>query len=83
MPRLDWQNAAACKAADPELFFPVSEKGKAERDVARARAVCDSCLVRKQCLDYAMATAEANGIWGGLTEEERGQLRTRRLRKAG
>ena len=69
--QLDWWRAAACRTADPDLFFPVSSAGPGREDVARAKAVCASCGVRRQCLQFALATRQAHGVWGGTTEEER------------
>ena len=67
----DWWKSAACQDADPELFFPVSAVGPGREDIARAKAVCASCLVRQPCLEFALATHQVHGVWGGLTEEER------------
>ena len=69
--RLDWWESAACRTADPDLFFPVSTVGAGRDEVARAKAVCASCGVRRQCLQFALATRQAHGVWGGTTEEER------------
>ncbi len=71
----EWRSLAACRSADPELFFPISAKGRAAAEIARAKAVCARCRVRSQCLDYALATHQVHGIWGGTTEEERYLLR--------
>jgi WhiB family redox-sensing transcriptional regulator len=68
---LDWRLLAACRSTDPDLFFPVSSKGKPVEDAAKAKAVCARCLVQRQCLAFALRTRQAHGIWGGLTEEER------------
>ena len=68
---LDWWRDAACQTVDPDLFFPVSSLGPGRDEVARAKAVCASCPVRRQCLQFALATRQAHGVWGGLTEEER------------
>jgi len=65
-----WQRAAACRSADPELFFPVSSSGRSLEQEERAKAVCRTCMVRRQCLQYAIAANE-EGVWGGMTEEER------------
>jgi WhiB family transcriptional regulator, redox-sensing transcriptional regulator len=70
-----WQDLAACRTADPELFFPVSEAGPALGQVARAKAVCATCSVREKCLDYALATRQPHGVWGGTSEEDRRLLR--------
>jgi WhiB family transcriptional regulator, redox-sensing transcriptional regulator len=62
---------AACQRVDPELFFPVSAIGPARAQVAQAKAICAGCGVRKICLDYALATRQPHGVWGGMTEDER------------
>ncbi len=72
----EWQMAAACRDADPSLFFhPEGERGprKAARDNA-ARAVCATCPVLEQCRSHALKVREPYGVWGGLTEEERDLL---------
>lgn len=70
--RYDWQEGAACKEADPDLFFP--ERGSPGDS---AKRVCVNCEVRLECLEYALANGERYGIWGGLTERERTRLRRR------
>lgn len=67
----DWRSAAACQATDPDLFFPVSGSGKSLEQVERAKAICAACPVRPDCLAFALRIGQADGIWGGLTEEER------------
>jgi WhiB family redox-sensing transcriptional regulator len=74
--RRDWWRTAACREADPELFFPVTAEGPGAGEAARAKAVCAGCLVRRQCLQYALATHQLHGVWGGTTEDER-HLRVR------
>jgi WhiB family redox-sensing transcriptional regulator len=69
--RRDWWRAAACRTADPDIFFPVSAHGPGSDDIARAKAVCAGCPVRRQCLQFALATHQMHGVWGGTTEEER------------
>ena len=69
--RRDWWEAAACRTADPDLFFPVSSVGPGRDEVARAKEVCAGCRVLRQCLQFALATRQAHGVWGGTTEEER------------
>ena len=70
----DWREHAACRDADPELFFPVSDMGPGARQVTQAKAVCAGCPVRTRCLDYAMDNALDHGIFGGTTECERRDL---------
>lgn len=78
--RRDWWLLAACREADPELFFPVTAHGPGARETARAKAVCATCRVRRQCLQFALATHQAHGVWGGTTEDER-RLHARRERE--
>ena len=54
----------------PVLFYP----GRGE-DCAQARAVCEGCSVRADCLDYALKYRVKFGIWGGTTELERRHIR--------
>jgi len=65
-----WRDLALCAETDPELFFV--EKGGTARP---AKRICRQCEVRAECLDYAMANGERFGIWGGLTERERGMVK--------
>jgi WhiB family redox-sensing transcriptional regulator len=73
----DWRTAGACLNADPDLFFPVSPAGHGARQIEEAREICASCRVRRQCLEFAMRTGEAQGIWGGTTPEDRARRRRR------
>ena len=70
---LSWQERSLCAQTDPEAFFP--EKGGSTRD---AKRVCEACVVKDQCLEYAMENDERFGIWGGLSERERRRLRRAR-----
>jgi WhiB family redox-sensing transcriptional regulator len=70
-----WRNRAMCRDTDPELFFPVGTTGQALLQIAKAKSVCDECLVKGECLDFAMETNQDTGIWGGFSEEERRQMR--------
>ncbi len=68
-----WQEQANCLGVDPDLFFP--ERGASTRE---AKAVCRSCEVQGDCLEYALAHGEKFGIWGGLSERERRRVRRAR-----
>lgn len=70
-PDIDWQEAAMCRQADPELFFPIGTTGAAVGETQRAKAVCARCPVQRPCLAYAMTTGQDFGIWGGRDENER------------
>lgn len=71
----DWRSRGLCVGEDPDMFFPShGEPG------TKARQICDGCAVRDQCLDYAVE-ADEFGIWGGLDQQERRNLRRKRQRR--
>ena len=43
-----------------------------------AKEVCRGCVVREDCLEYALSHGEKFGIWGGMSERERRRLRRQR-----
>ncbi|HVR78071.1 MAG TPA: WhiB family transcriptional regulator [Acidimicrobiia bacterium] len=73
----DWRNLAACSGNQHNLFFPTD--GADETSAGRARAICASCPVSADCLEYALETNQRAGIWGGTTEDERKSLRRKWL----
>lgn len=76
-----WQDRAACKGMDPTIFFGPEHtevvKEKRDREEA-AKQICRTCPVNQECLEHALESKEAYGIWGGLTELERKALLRRR-----
>ena len=72
---MDWRHEAACREVDPELFFPIGTTGPALEQIETARRICTACHVARECLEFALATNQEAGIWGGTTEEERRKLR--------
>jgi WhiB family redox-sensing transcriptional regulator len=71
----DWRDVAACRQCDPDLFFPIGSSGPAIVQIEAAKAVCHGCDALAQCLAFALATNQESGVWGGMSEEERRQLR--------
>ena len=76
----DWQRHALCRGMDSSVFFsPLGERGALRRArEERARAVCVRCPVREDCARTALRGGEQYGVWGGLTEHEREEVRLRR-----
>ncbi|MBA4860998.1 WhiB family transcriptional regulator [Streptomyces sp. PSKA54] len=68
---MDWRERAECLRVDPDLFFPISNSGPTLRQIDEAKAVCRRCPVVERCLDWAVRTGQAEGIWGGTTDGER------------
>ena len=73
VPERSWQRQANCMGVDPDLFFP--ERGASTRE---AKEVCRGCVVRQDCLEYALTNGEKFGIWGGMSERERRRIRRAR-----
>jgi len=59
----------ACKGLDINIFYPVGGEG-----VAEAKAICNKCTVKTECLKYALEYGENEGIWGGETERSRASM---------
>jgi len=78
----DFRHRAVCRDEDPELFFPVGTSGPAVEQEAEAKAVCHRCPVAAECLAFALETGQDHGVFGGMSETERRQLRRRRSRSA-
>jgi WhiB family redox-sensing transcriptional regulator len=70
-----WHAEAACRQPPPGVtWFP--EPGQ---DVRAAKAVCAACPVQTECRAWALAqTSDLKGVWGGISERERRQMRSRR-----
>jgi WhiB family redox-sensing transcriptional regulator len=75
----DWRDEARCRDEDPDLFFPVGSGAPAMLQTERAKAVCHRCPVMRECRQWALATGQEVGVWGGLGEDE---LRTARRQAA-
>ena len=68
----EWLSRAACKG-ETDSFFSYDEEVMEE-----ARAICEDCPVRKECLQTALADRNHYGVWGGTTASERRRIhRTR------
>ncbi|AWG51604.1 WhiB family transcriptional regulator [Mycobacteroides abscessus] len=65
---LEWQNHAACKGMDTNLWYP--ERG-ASRECQLAKSICHDCPVKIQCREYAVSHQEQWGLWGELSLKDR------------
>ncbi len=74
---LSWRQRGACRGLDPDIFYPPSDD-----DAGEAKAVCAQCQVRQACLEFALDTREAEGIWGGATARERRRVLRQRRKTA-
>lgn len=79
-----WRQRAARKGMDPNIFFPISDfvGGRGPKvdseEVVYAKSICDVCVVRVQCLEFALSIRELDGVWGGTTGSNRKSILRRR-----
>ncbi|MFT4089002.1 MAG: WhiB family transcriptional regulator [Gordonia sp. (in: high G+C Gram-positive bacteria)] len=75
----DWQRLGECRGLDSSVFFhPEGERGHARlQRERRAKQVCAGCPVLIQCRTHALEVDEPYGIWGGLSEHDRNEIRRR------
>ena len=70
----DWRIRAACRGPRTEVFYPPVTGERRDEKLLRehmAKAICDLCAVRGQCLKFALQRGETHGIRGGTSEAER------------
>jgi WhiB family transcriptional regulator, redox-sensing transcriptional regulator len=81
---MSWEARAACRGEVAALFFGPEGERRPERELREkaAKAVCAACPVRRQCLECALSADIRDGIWGGLTEDERRRERRYRRRRS-
>jgi hypothetical protein len=68
-----WQTNAICKDVPTDLFYP--GRGMLVSKIIKDK--CAVCPVKDACLEHALKY-EAYGYWGGTTEKDRVEIRTRR-----
>ena len=70
---LTWINLSACKTYNAVGADWYADPGVPAQKLAIS--ICQGvCQVREQCLDYAIATEERHGVWGGYTINQRQAL---------
>jgi WhiB family redox-sensing transcriptional regulator len=75
-----WRLDASCRSIEPSLFFPIGVTRQAHDQIGAAKQICATCPVTRPSLEFAIATNQDNGVWGGTSEEERRALRRKWLR---
>lgn len=70
MENLEWVDKSACADMNPDIFFP--KKGD-YRTLMLAKSICADCVVKEECLEYAIKT-RASGVYGGTSEKQRRQI---------
>ena len=74
------RDRAACLSVDPEMFFPIGNTDPALLQIEEAKAVCRRCEVIGTCLSWAIESRQDEGVWGGLSAEERRALKRHNAR---
>lgn len=77
-----WEADAPCREIGTEVFHPTGRGADLAAAVLTAKAICrQQCPYREQCLALALEREgnadrySRDGIWGGLTPQERAALR--------
>lgn len=76
-----WHTDAACRDTNTAKFFIEPRTKHQHEQIFQAKQICNSCPVKKRCLEYALNNHIRDGIWGGYTtRQRRGIARDRRNR---
>jgi hypothetical protein len=70
---VDEIGAVPCRTSDPEAWWP----DRRDLDSPRTRLAvqgCWRCSARSECLAYAVAAGEREGVWGGQLPHERASV---------
>ena len=75
-----WQEKGLCRDKDSEVFFLESNMRGDNKNhhISVAKSICKPCPVKNECLGHALAVPENYGVWGGLSEEERAIILSKR-----
>jgi WhiB family redox-sensing transcriptional regulator len=66
-----WRDDALCRDYPDLDFFDIKGLGKR---LEALRDVCNRCIVREDCLQFALDNEENYGVYGGLLPNERKAL---------
>ena len=66
----EWQLKAACRGLDSEVFFCPN---KETQEIALR--LCNQCPVKRECLEFALAEEQTEGVWGGKLPEDRVKMK--------
>jgi WhiB family redox-sensing transcriptional regulator len=81
---LEWMRHAACIGQPLDDWFDHPKTPAGRQRLARALAICMTCRVRAQCLDWTLRDIfptdldDTGGVWGGTTQATRRIIRYER-----
>lgn len=72
----EWMRKGLCQNYPADLWYreahdEVPEGIEGRNTTEASRNICGMCQVQQECLKYALANREAEGMWGGWTSMER------------
>jgi len=67
-----WMDDAACVGYPMSWWFPEGVNDMTH--VPKAIKICQVCVVREQCLAFALEHDDRHGIFGGTTPEQRYEI---------
>lgn len=69
---VDWE-LAVCRRREhsPDLWFNEETESEAIEICQTGGVGKSPCPVREACLQFALSTGQTNGVWGGLSEDQR------------
>jgi len=68
-----WMDEAYCADFPIEWWYP-SENGGSTPENRDAISICKQCPVQTECLEFALATDDRYGIFGGTTPQQRYEI---------
>lgn len=83
-PKVSWWERMSCAGEDPDIFVGPSNETKRDRSLREeaAKAICDSCPVKQQCLTWYLEKGDYVPFAGGLSGEQRSALKSRSKKTA-
>ncbi len=79
----NWTNFSECRDSDPAIFSPQGSGQALELRIEIAKSICRRCVVKADCLEYALESNVQDGVWGGLGLAEIQSFRPKWLRIKG
>jgi WhiB family transcriptional regulator, redox-sensing transcriptional regulator len=70
-----WRLKAKCRDVNRDMFFPEDSPGFLVKDEpGNPGYYCFNCVVRRECLNYALSIQSTDGIFGGVNERQRARM---------
>ena len=69
-----WRDDAACSELGLSRFFLRAGLNRAASEVQETLAICQSCPVQSECLEYSLENRITSGVWGGTLPSDRQNL---------